>query len=85
MGFHHTTAYACGEYGKNCSETDFTRGKDYWGNYGHCDSPIFRDHGYIEGEGQYSIQCGEPNPEIHTYKWPYINWPIYVDWWHENY
>ncbi len=85
LGFHHTASYACGEYGKNCSDKDFTRGRDYYGDYGYCDSPIFRDHGYIGGEGEYSIQCGEPNPEIHNYEWPYITWPIYVDWWHAKY
>ncbi len=84
-GFHRTAAYACGEYGKNCSDRDFTKDRDYEGSYGHCDSPIFRDHGYLEGEEEYSIQYGEPNPEIHTYKWPYISWAIYVNWWHETY
>ncbi|MEA3306422.1 MAG: hypothetical protein U9Q34_01390 [Elusimicrobiota bacterium] len=85
LGFHHTAAYACGEYGKSCSDKDFTKGRGYRGDYGYCDSPIFRNHGYIEGEGQYSIQYGEPNPEIYTYEWPYMSWPIYVNEWHEKY
>ena len=85
MGFHHTSPYACGEYKKDCSKVDFTRGRDYSGPYGYCDSPIFRDQGIIESKDTFSIQYGEPNPEIHEYNWPYLFWPVYVNWWHENY
>jgi hypothetical protein len=84
-GFHHTPPYACGEYGKSCSKTDFTRGRDYSGDYGYCDSPAFRDHARIESGKTYSVQYGEPNPEIHSYSWPYPSWPVYVNWWHEKY
>ncbi|KAF0127370.1 MAG: Uncharacterized protein FD189_117 [Elusimicrobia bacterium] len=85
MNFHRTASYACGEYGKNCSEKDFTRGRAYSGDYGYCDPPAFRDHGLIESENAFSVQYGEPNPEIHVYDWPYLSWPVYVRWWHENY
>lgn len=83
IGFHHTAGYACG-YG-NCSTADFTRGRSYAGPYGTCSSPRFRDHGRITGSTSYSIQYGEPNPEIHSYSWPYWNWGAYVQWWHANY
>jgi hypothetical protein len=83
QGFNHTQSYACG--GGNCSEWDFTRGRDYWGPYGYCSYPRFRDHGIIQSSTAYGIQLGEPNPEIFHYSWPYWNWGTYVLWWHNNF
>jgi hypothetical protein len=83
IGFHHTASYACGY--NNCSTDDFTRGRSYTGPYGTCSSPRFRDHGHILGNTSYGIQYGEPNPEIHSYTWPYWNWGAYVKWWHDTY
>ncbi|MEJ5310971.1 MAG: hypothetical protein WHX52_14500 [Anaerolineae bacterium] len=83
IGFHHTAPYACG-YG-NCSTSDFTRGRGYSGPYGYCSSPRFRDHGRIWSSTTGGIQYGEPNPEIHSYSWPYWYWGSYVAWWHSVY
>jgi hypothetical protein len=83
IGFHNTAGYACGY--ANCSTADFTRGRSYAGPYGTCSSPRFRDHGRVTGSTSYSIQYGEPNPEVLAYSWPYWNWGSYVQWWHANY
>jgi len=75
-GFHKTADYAGGGSGR-----DYTRGR----SYGSCDSPRFRDHGYVHDNGRASIQYGEPNPEIRSYWPPYWDWPTYVYWWHRTY
>lgn len=79
-GYHQTAGYASGY-----NDSDYTRGRSYVGDYGTCSSPRFRDHGLVHSETSYSIQWGEPNPEVLSYLWPYWNWAAYVDWWHENY
>lgn len=75
-GFHQTASYAGGGY---------TRGTAYTGPYGTCSSPRFRFHGIVANSTQFNVQWGEPNPEIHSYWWPYWNWGSYVAWWHANY
>lgn len=80
-GYHETARYAGGNY----EGTDYTKGRSYNGDYGTCSSPRFRDHGLVHSSDRYSIQYGEPNPEVLSYLWPYWNWGSYVEWWHENY
>lgn len=87
LGFHRTASYACEE---GCRDrfgvwVDFTRGRSYTGPYGTCSSPRFRDHGRIQSSSSYAIQYGEPNPEIFTYFWPYWNWGVYCQFWHNTY
>jgi len=36
-----------------------------------------------DGSSYFSIQYGEPNPEIHSYSWPYWYWGAYCFWWHQ--
>ena len=79
-GYHETAGYASGY-----NDADYTRGRSYVGDYGTCSSPRFRDHGLVHSETSYSIQWGEPNPEVLSYWWPYWNWGAYVEWWHDNY
>ncbi|MGH3888637.1 MAG: hypothetical protein ACRDSZ_19095 [Pseudonocardiaceae bacterium] len=83
MGFHKTAGYACGADREYKCATDYTRGRDYKGPYGHCRSPLFRDQGQVVSGGKW-IQFGEPNPELTTYTWPYWNWGSYVKWWHDS-
>ena len=35
--------------------------------YGTCSSPRFRNHGIVANASSYSIQFGEPNPEVLSY------------------
>jgi len=86
LGFHRTLGYACGNWLQWPCENDFTRGRAYTSSYGTCDSPRFRDHARVNhGETGFSIQYGECNPEVHSYSWPYWNWPAYCRWWHQTY
>ena len=85
LGFHQTASYACGGSIYYSCDEDYTRGRSYTSSYGTCSSPRFRDHGRVASSTIYSIQYGEPNPEILGYSWPYWNWGAYVYWWHENY
>ena len=66
-GYHETAGYA-GGYGG----VDYTKGRSYSGAYGYCSSPRFRNHGLIGGSNSYSIQFGEPNPEVLSYLWPLL-------------
>ena len=60
-----------------------------------CGWNSYRDHAYfLEAQNLLMIQefklqagepNGEPNPELDDYEWPYLTWPIYVRWWHENF
>ena len=84
LGYHNTAGYACGGDPLETCENDYTKGRSYTGAYGTCSSPRFRNQG-IAGTTYYSIQYGEPNPEILAYSWPYWNWGVYVRWWHDNY
>lgn len=85
-GFHHTANYACGGgYSPGSCAEDYTRGRDYYGPYGHCSGIRFRDHGRVTGSTSFNIQYGEPNPEVFSYWWPYWNWGAYVRWWHSNF
>lgn len=81
--FHQTQGYACGASTYNCAD-DYTRGRDYYSNQGtgYCSSPRFRDQAVVTGYSTAWIQYGEPNPEIHSYLWPYWNYGNYVQWWH---
>jgi hypothetical protein len=63
MGFRKTAGYACGANTEYECASDYTRGRDYDGPYGHCDSPRFRDQGHLVNDGKW-IQFGEPKPEI---------------------
>lgn len=82
-GYHLTLPYA---RGRDTKSRDYTLGRSYHGPYGECSSPRFRNHGIINTSGDgYSIQYGEPNPEVLDYWWPYFGWPSYVRWWHETY
>lgn len=84
-GFHHTAWYACGQLPPYDCPNDFTRGRGYYGPYGYCSSPRFRDQGRTDGSPYFTIQYGEPNPEIYSYSWPYWYWDAYVFWWHQTY
>lgn len=84
-GFHATAGYACGADPLVSCANDYTRGTSYTSSYGTCGSPRFRDQGNVTGATSFWIQYGEPNPEIHSYSWPYWNWGVYVRWWHQTY
>jgi len=87
MGFHRTAGYACGIYVEIDCDHDFTSGT--WSNspYGYCESPRFRMHGATNQYAPtwYSIHGAEPNPELHSYVWPYYDWGNYVYWWHQKF
>lgn len=82
-GYHVTASYV---HNSRSDRKDYTKGRKYRSEYGTCSSPRFRDHGVDHlGSDTYQVQIGgEPNPEIHTYVWPYLTWPAYVAWWHET-
>lgn len=87
MDFHKTVEYACEPYCQNTATfewVDFTKPVSSESGYGICESPKFRYHGRIESQTTYSVQYGEPNPEVFSYEWPYPAWGVYVKWWHEN-
>jgi hypothetical protein len=84
LGFHNTAGYACSGGLWPCQD-DFTRGRSYTSSHGTCASPRFRDHGRVTGATSFRIQYGECNPEVHSYSWPYWNWPAYCRWWHQTY
>lgn len=86
-GFHMTSPdRACAD--RDCSN-DYTRSRSYESDHGICQSPLFRDHGWVyTGEASYSIQRGEPNPEsgfMDSDIWPNPFWKYYVGWWHSRY
>ncbi len=81
LGYHNTSSYACGG---GCSEYDYTKGRGYNSRYGYCRGPRFRNHA-IAGSTRFSVQYGEPNPEISYYLWPYWGWGNYVRWWHNKF
>ena len=78
-GYHLTRSYA----------TNASYGDDYsrWRAYGACGYPAFRDHLLIANNNRtlFSIQRGEPNPEVLNYIWPYWDWFRYAEWWHNTY
>ncbi len=86
-GFHHTAWYACGQVPPYDCPNDFTRARGYYGPYGYCSSPRFRDQGRTDGSAYFYIQYGEPNPEVYEGSWPswwpYWYWDAYVFWWHQ--
>jgi len=89
-GFHHTAWYACGQLPPYDCPNDFTRDRGYYGPYGYCWSPCFRDQGRTtSGSSYFTIQYGEPNPEVYKSSWPswwpYWYWDTYVFWWHLTY
>lgn len=89
-GFHHTAWYACGQLPPYDCPNDFTRDRSYSGPYGYCWSPCFRDQGRTTtGSSYFTIQYGEPNPEVYEGSWPswwpYWYWDAYVFWWHLTY
>jgi len=85
-GFHRTAGYACGGDPFVPCDRDYTRGRGYWGPYGYCSAPRFRDQGTRDSANHNIwIQYGEPNPEIFSYWWPYWDWGWYVRWWHRRY
>ena len=91
-GYHRTAKYATGrEYGIY----DYTRNITY--NSRYCKNNSFRDHAGIDGDGRGGksnilreqkywgyTPNGECNPEIHSYTWPYPEWPAYCKWWHDR-
>jgi hypothetical protein len=91
-GYHRTANYATGrEYGIY----DYTRNITYHSYY--CKWNSFRDHAGIDRDqwGNKSnilreqkywgyTPNGECNPEIHSYIWPYPEWPTYCKWWHDR-
>ncbi len=89
-GFHYTAWYACGQLPPYDCPNDFTRDRGYYGPYGYCPSPGFRDQGRTAaGSSHFTIQYGEPNPEVYKGSWPswwpYWYWDAYVFWWHMTY
>ena len=89
-GFHRTAWYACGQLPPYDCPNDFTRDRGYYGPYGYCWSPCFRDQGRTAaGSSYFTIQYGEPNPEVYKGSWPswwpYWYWDAYVLWWHLTY
>lgn len=87
MGFHRTAGYACRDYVEVDCDHDFTSGTWNNGPYGYCESPRFRMHGATDEKRPtwYSIHGAEPNPELHSYVWPYYDWGNYVYWWHQKF
>jgi hypothetical protein len=91
-GYHRTANYATGrEYGIY----DYTRNITW--NSWLCKFNSFRDHAGIDKDqwGNKSNTLreqkywgytpnGECNPEIHSYIWPYPEWPAYCKWWHDR-
>jgi hypothetical protein len=91
-GYHRTANYATGrEYGIY----DYTRSITW--NSTFCKWGSFRDHAGIDRD-QWGNKTnilkeqkywgytpnGECNPEIHSYVWPYPEWPAYCKWWHDR-
>ncbi|NJN53840.1 MAG: hypothetical protein HC804_03225 [Anaerolineae bacterium] len=82
LGYHETA---------NLFGGGWTRPQTYYPS--RCGYNTFRDHALIVGsttvrEQNYAgfTPRGEPNPEVLTSgPWPYLTWPSYVQWWHENY
>ncbi|NEU58908.1 hypothetical protein [Halorussus sp. MSC15.2] len=77
-GYHQTAEYAA--YG---TDIDWTKVVDAYG----CSGGPFRNQAIIQqrnGEWTYNTQGPEPNPEIHGYVWPSVDWGTYVEWWHSN-
>ncbi len=90
QGYHQTAGYACGKTLEGCAAgiaADYTRPRDYAGPFGVCPAPIFRDHGHFVYAlpTHYSVQLGEPNPEVLSYVWPYPTWGAYAAWWHARF
>lgn len=91
-GYHRTAKYATGrEYGIY----DYTRNVTW--NPFYCKWNSFRDHAGIDRDGNGNktnilreqkywgyTPNGECNPEIHSYVWPYPEWPAYCKWWHDR-
>lgn len=84
-GYHLTAGYACGQDPFVLCSNDYTWGRSYSGPYGSCSSPRFRNQGNVVSSNVFSIQYGEPNPEVLSYSWPYWNWGVYVRYWHATY
>ena len=86
-GYHYTEPYATND--GNVDGTDYTIWTSYWTGSQFCERPLFRNHGRgnVDDPYDYSVQYGEPNPEVLNYipDWPYWNWYCYVRWWHDNF
>lgn len=79
-GYHQTPDFAGGGWTRNQTYKPVFCG---WGT--------FRDHAIISGQNIFREQNytdspgGEPNPEVwRTGPWPYADWPLYVNWWHQR-
>ena len=88
QGYHITATYvrAVDRAGPN----DHTKARGYVSVLGTCPSPLFRNHAVVidGGRTRYWIQYGEPNPEVLAagiFRWPYLTWPYYVAWWHDEF
>lgn len=80
LGYHETPGLAGGGW---------TRPQTY--NPAICGFSTYRDHALITGpttlrEQNYTeTPGGEPNPEVYrSGPWPYLDWPVYVFWWHQT-
>jgi len=77
-GYHETAEYAAYD-----TDIDWTKTVDAYG----CGGGAFRNQALIRkqnGEWTYNTQGPEPNPEIHGYVWPSVDWGTYVEWWHSS-
>lgn len=78
-GYHETAEYAAYQ-----TDIDWTKVVSAYG----CGGGAFRTQALIRqqnGNWTYNTQGPEPNPEIHGYVWPSVDWGTYVEWWHSNY
>lgn len=78
-GYHETAEYAAYD-----TDIDWTKVVDAY----NCSGGPFRNQAIIRqqnGNWTYNTQGPEPNPEIHGYVWPSVDWGTYVEWWHSNY
>jgi hypothetical protein len=77
-GYHETAEYAAYN-----TDIDWTKVVDAY----NCNGGPFRNQAIIRkqnGEWTYNTQGPEPNPEIHGYIWPSVDWGTYVEWWHSS-
>lgn len=78
-GYHQTAEYAAYQ-----TDIDWTRVVSAYS----CSGGPFRKQALIQkqnGKWTYNTQSPEPNPEVHGYVWPTVDWGTYVEWWHRNY
>ncbi|TVX91837.1 hypothetical protein [Paenibacillus agilis] len=83
-GYHRTATYAGGGLPENPAR-DFTKPVEH----NNCSKGVYRNHMVLSDnkDGTYKVlrQLNEPNPEIHSYTHPHMDWAHYCYWWHQTY